>query len=141
MAKERLSISFFKSMILRALRIFRKLLKTFWAALSKSKSERSENTDARNGYKSKQVNSSYGSFNIDVPQDRDSTFEPQVVKKRQKDISDIDSKIISMYAKGMTTKQISDTLRDIYGFEVSEGFISNVTDKILPEIEEWQNRH
>ncbi len=109
--------------------------------LGYSKSERSENTDARNGYKSKQVNSSYGSFNIDVPQDRDSTFEPQVVKKRQKDISDIDSKIISMYAKGMTTKQISDTLRDIYGFEVSEGFISNVTDKILPEIEEWQNRH
>jgi len=63
-----------------------------------------------------------------------------VVKKRQKDISDIDQKIISMYAKGMTTRQISDTLMDIYGFEASEGFISDVTDKILPRIEEWQNR-
>ena len=64
----------------------------------------------------------------------------QVVKKRQKDISDIDQKIISMCAKGMTTRQISDTLQDIYGFEASEGFISDVTDKLLPQIEEWQNR-
>lgn len=77
---------------------------------------------------------------IQVPQDRQSSFQPQVVKKRQKDISDIDHKIISMYAKGMTTRQISDTLEDIYGFEASEGFISDVTDKILPQIEDWQNR-
>jgi len=62
------------------------------------------------------------------------------VKKRQKDISEIDQKIISMYAKGMTTRQISDTLQDIYGFEASEGFISDVTDKILPQIEDWQKR-
>lgn len=90
--------------------------------------------DYRNGYKEKTVNSSYGSMRIDVPQDRKSTFEPKVVKKRQKDISDIDQKIISMYSKGMTTRQISDTLMDIYGFEASEGFISDVTDKILPPI-------
>lgn len=77
---------------------------------------------------------------IQVPQDRKSTLEPQVVRKRQKDISDIDQKIISMYAKGMTTRQISDTLEDIYGFEASEGFISDVTDKIMPQIEDWQNR-
>ena len=77
---------------------------------------------------------------IEVPQDRKSTFEPQVVKKHQKDISDIDQKIISMYAKDMTTRQISDTLEDIYGFEASEGFISDVTDKIMPQIEDWQNR-
>lgn len=102
--------------------------------------DRSEQTDYRNGTKRKQVNTSYGSMTIDVPQDRNSTFEPQVVKKRQKDISDIDQKIISMYAKGMTTRQISDTLMDIYGFEASEGFISDVTDKLLPQIEEWQNR-
>ena len=108
--------------------------------LGYAKSERSDNDDYRNGYKQKQVNSSYGSVTIDVPQDRKSTFEPQVVKKRQKDISDIERKIISMYAKGMTTRQISETLDDIYGFEVSEGFISDVTDKILPQIEEWQNR-
>lgn len=104
------------------------------------KSERSDNDDYRNGYKLKRINSSYGSMDIQVPQDRKSTFETQVVKKRQKDISDIDQKIISMYAKGMTTRQISETIDDIYGFEASEGFISNVTDKILPQIEDWQNR-
>lgn len=108
--------------------------------LGYEKSARSDSDDARNGYKPKTVNSSYGSFEIDVPQDRKSTFEPQVVKKRQKDISDIDQKIISMYAKGMTTRQISDTIQDIYGFETSEGFISDVTDKLLPQIEDWQNR-
>lgn len=108
--------------------------------LGYQKSERSDSDDYRNGYKSKRVNSSYGSMDIDVPQNRKSTFEPQIVKKRQKDISDIDQKIISMYAKGMTTRQISETIEDIYGFETSEGFISDVTDKILPQIEDWQNR-
>ena len=108
--------------------------------LGYSKSERSDNDDYRNGYKTKRVNSSYGSMEIEVPQDRKSTFQPQVVKKRQKDISDIDQKIISMYAKGMTTRQISETIEDIYGFETSEGFISDVTDKIFPQIEDWQNR-
>ena len=108
--------------------------------LGYQKSERSDSDDYRNGYKSKRVNSSYGSMDIDVPQDRKSTFEPQIVKKRQKDISNIDQKIISMYAKGMTTRQISETIEDIYGFETSEGFISDVTYKILPQIEDWQNR-
>lgn len=108
--------------------------------LGYEKSQRSDSDDYRNGYKSKRINSRYGSMDIQVPQDRRSTFEPQIVKKRQKDISDIDQKIISMYAKGMTTRQISDTLEDIYGFAASEGFISDVTDKILPQIEDWQNR-
>lgn len=108
--------------------------------LGYEKSERSDSDNYRNGYKSKRINSSYGSMEIDVPQDRKSTFEPKVVKKRQKDVSEIDQKIISMYSKGMTTRQISDTLMDIYGFEVSEGFISDVTDKLLPQIEEWQKR-
>ena len=103
--------------------------------LGYEKSARSDNDDYRNGYKTKRVNSSYGAMEIEVPQDRKSTFEPQVVKKRQKDISDIDQKIISMYAKGMTTRQISETIEDIYGFEISD-----VTDKILPQIEDWQNR-
>ena len=75
--------------------------------LGYEKSQRSDSGDYRNGYKRKRVNSRYGSMEIEVPQDRKSTFEPQVVKKRQKDISDIDQKIISMYAKGMTTRQIS----------------------------------
>ena len=84
--------------------------------LGYEKSERSDNDDYRNGYKSKRVNSSYGSMEIEVPQDRKSTFQPKIVKKRQKDISDIDQKIISMYAKGMTTRQISDTIEDILWF-------------------------
>lgn len=104
------------------------------------KSEHSDNDDYRNGYKRKQVNIRYGSMEIEMPQDRKSTFEPQVVKKRQKDISDIDQKIISMYAKGMTIRQISETIEDIYGFETLESFISDATDKILPQIEDWQNR-
>ena len=108
--------------------------------LGYEKSERSDSDNYRNGYKSKKVTGSYGALEIDVPQDRKSTFEPTIVRKRQKDISDVDQKIISMYAKGMTTRQISETIEDIYGFEVSEGFISDVTDKILPQIEDWQNR-
>lgn len=102
--------------------------------------ERSENTDSRNGKKTKKVRSKYGETEIAVPQDRNGTFEPKVVKKRQKDISDIEQKIISLYAKGMTTRQISETIEDIYGFEVSEGMVSDITDRLLPQIEEWQNR-
>ena len=102
--------------------------------------ERSGEPNYRNGTKSKTVRSKYGEFEVDVPQDRQSSFEPQVLPKRQKDISSIDDKIIAMYAKGMTTRQISETIEDIYGFETSEGFISDVTDKILPQIEDWQNR-
>lgn len=102
--------------------------------------ERSENTDSRNGRKTKRVRGSLGETEIDVPQDRDGTFEPQIVKKRQKDISSIEQKIISLYARGMTTRQISETIEEIYGFEASEGLISDITDRLLPEIEEWQNR-
>ena len=63
-----------------------------------------------------------------------------MVKKRQKDISGIEQKIISLYAKGMTTRQISDTIEDIYGFEVSDGMVSDITDRLLPQIEDWQKR-
>lgn len=102
--------------------------------------ERSENINSRNGKKSKTIKSKYGESLIDVPQDREGTFEPKIVKKRQKDISGIEDKIISMYAKGMTTRQISEQIEDIYGFEVSEGLVSDITDKFLPQIEEWQQR-
>ncbi len=102
--------------------------------------ERSDSSNARNGKKQKQIRSKYGEMTIDVPQDRNSSFEPKVVKKRQKDISNIEDKIISMYAKGLTTRQISDQVEDIYGFEVSEGMVSDITDRLLPEIEDWQQR-
>ena len=102
--------------------------------------ERSENENSRNGTKPKKIRSTYGETQIDVPQDRNSSFEPQIVKKRQKDISSIEQKIIAMYARGMSTRQISDQIDDIYGFEVSEGMVSDITNKLLPEIEEWQHR-
>lgn len=102
--------------------------------------ERSNNTNYRNGTKTKTVRGNFGEIELAVPQDRDSTFEPKVVKKRQKDISDIDQKIISMYARGLTTRQISEQIEELYGFECSEGFISDVTDKILQDITDWQNR-
>lgn len=104
------------------------------------KYERSGEPNYRNGTKKKSVRSKYGEFEVDVPQDRQSTFEPQIVPKRKKDISGIEDKIISMYAKGMTTTQISEMVEDIYGFEISEGMVSDITDKLLPQIEEWQNR-
>jgi putative transposase len=102
--------------------------------------ERTDNSNSRNGTKSKTIRSKYGEMDIDVPQDRESTFEPKIVRKRQKDISSIEDKIIAMYAKGLTTRQISDQIEDIYGFEVSEGMVSDITNKLLPEIEEWQKR-
>ncbi|WP_148263837.1 IS256 family transposase [Acetivibrio clariflavus] len=102
--------------------------------------ERSENSNSRNGKKSKTIRSKYGEMEIDVPQDRESSFEPKIVRKRQKDISGIEDKIIAMYAKGLTTREISEQIEDIYGFEVSEGMVSNITNKLLPEIEEWQRR-
>lgn len=103
--------------------------------LGYERNERSDNPNYRNGTKKKRVRSNYGEFEIDVPQDRDSSFEPKIVPKRTKDISAIDQKIISMYARGMTTRQISEQIEEIYGFECSEGFISDVTDKVLQDIE------
>ncbi|MCI7692650.1 MAG: transposase [Oscillospiraceae bacterium] len=93
--------------------------------------ERSDNPDYRNGKKTKKIRGNFGETEIEVPQDRDGTFEPKVVKKRQKDISGIEQKIISLYAKGMTTRQISETIEDIYGFEVSDGMVSDITDESL----------
>ena len=100
--------------------------------------ERTDSANARNGKKQKTLRSKYGEIPIEVPQDREGSFEPQIVKKRQKDISSIEDKIISMYAKGLTTRQISEQIEDIYGFEVSDGMISDITDKLLPDIQDWQ---
>lgn len=102
--------------------------------------ERSDNPDYRNGTKSKTLRSTVGEIPIAVPKDRDGDFEPKVVPKYKKDISDIESKVISLSAKGLTTRQISSVIEDIYGCEISEGMVSNITDKIMPDIEAWQNR-
>lgn len=93
--------------------------------------ERSDSTNSRNGRKTKTIRSKYGKTTIEVSQDRRASFQFKIVKKRQKDISTIDNKIISMYAKSITTRQISEQIKDIYGFDVSESFVSDVTNKIL----------
>ena len=80
-----------------------------------------ETDNSRNGYSKKTVVSSMGDIDLDIPRDRNGEFQPQIVKKNQTDISNIEDQVLSMYAKGMTTRQISDTLEDIYGFEASEG--------------------
>ncbi|HER7872018.1 IS256 family transposase [Finegoldia magna] len=96
--------------------------------------------NTRNGSSKKTVKSSYGNIDLNIPRDREGSFEPQALKKYQKDISNIENQIISMYAKGMTTRDISTHIKEIYGFGISESMVSKITNKILPTIEEWQNR-
>ena len=99
-----------------------------------------ETDDSRNGYSPKTVTSSMGTIDLDIPRDRKGEFEPQIVKKNQTDISNIEDQVLSMYAKGMTTRDISTHLRDVYGVEASAEMISRMTDRILPLAKEWQNR-
>ena len=103
---------------------------------------KSKNTDnSRNGHSSKTLRTSFGDVEVSVPRDRKGEFEPQVLKKNQTSISqEIEEKILSMYAKGMTTGDIETHIRDIYGIEVSDTTVSRITDKILPIAKEWQQR-
>jgi len=96
--------------------------------------------NSRNGYNRKTITSDYGSSEIAVPRDRNGEFEPQVLAKRQVRTDEIEQKILAMYAKGMSQRDIEDSLREIYGAEISQTMISKITDKILPEVNEWQNR-
>lgn len=103
---------------------------------------RNKDTDnSRNGHSSKTLRTSYGDVEVAVPRDRKGEFEPQILKKNQTSVSqDIEEKILSMYAKGMTTGDIETHIQDIYGIEVSDTTISRITDKILPIAKEWQQR-
>lgn len=96
--------------------------------------------NSRNGYSKKTVTSEYGNVEIEVPRDRLGEFEPILVKKNQTNVAGIEDQIIALYAKGVSTRDIQDHLEDLYGIEVSPTFISNVTNKIIPLIKEWQNR-
>ena len=101
----------------------------------------SKNTDnRRNGYIDKTVRSSFGEIPVSVPRDRDGSFEPQAIPKRSKDITGIEDKVLSMYGRGMSQRDISSTIEDIYGFSLSAESISNITDRVLEEAEVWQNR-
>lgn len=97
-------------------------------------------TNYRNGSSKKTVKTSQGEITLDIPRDRNGDFEPIIVEKHNRDISDIDSKIINLYARGMSTRDITEAIKDVYGVEVSATMISKITDKIIPLALEWQNR-
>ena len=99
-----------------------------------------DSANKRNGHSPKKLKSQYGEFQIDVPRDRNGEFEPKIVPKYQRDVSGIEEKVISLYGRGMSTRDIHDQLQDLYGIEISAEMVSKITDKILPEIREWQSR-
>ncbi|EGD46905.1 transposase mutator type [Ruminiclostridium papyrosolvens DSM 2782] len=103
---------------------------------------KNKSTDnSRNGYSSKTMSSSYGDIAIDVPRDRNGEFEPQLIQKHQTVLpKDIEEKIISMYAKGMSTGDIETHVKDLYGVEMSDSTVSRITDKVLPMVKDWQSR-
>jgi len=108
------------------------------AHLSKT---RKPEKNRRNGHGTKNLKSPLGGFEIFSPRDRNATFEPQIVEKRQHQItSDIDAQILALYGRGMSYSDIQSHLAEMYGIEVSDGTISAITDRIIPEIKEWQNR-
>lgn len=102
--------------------------------------EPKEHDNRRNGYGNKTLKTSFGEVAIDVPRDREASFEPELIPKRKRDVSDIEGKVLSMYARGMSQRDIAATVEDIYGFDISHEMISNITDAVLPELEEWQAR-
>lgn len=100
-----------------------------------------KNTDnERNGYSQKTVKSQFGELELDIPRDRKAEFEPKIVPKYKRDISGLEEKIISLYSRGMTTRDIHDQLKDLYGIEVSAEMVSKITVRLIPEIKEWQSR-
>ncbi len=107
---------------------------------SKYDYENKDTDNSRNGYSSKEVRGKVGSFRINVPRDRKSEFEPQIVKKRQKDISKIEDIVLALYQKGLTTRDIQSYIMEIYGYSLSPETISNITDRVIQRATEWQNR-
>jgi putative transposase len=106
----------------------------------KNSIEGNNSGNSRNGYNHKTIISDYGESEIAIPRDRNGEFEPRVLEKRQTRTDEIEQKILAMYAKGMSQRDIEDNLREIYGADIPQTMISKITDKILPEVNEWQNR-
>ena len=102
--------------------------------------KKSEKTNYRNGSTKKTLKSEFGEFEFETPRDRNGVFEPQIVPKNTRDVSGIEDKIISLYGRGLTTREINEQIQDLYGIEVSATMVSNITDQIIPEIKEWQER-
>ena len=106
----------------------------------KYKHEENKQENYRNGYSKKKVKSNLGEIELEIPRDRKAEFEPIVVPKHSKDISRLEMQIVELYGMGNTTRQISEFVKESYGFEVSAEMVSNITDKIIPEMEEWKSR-
>jgi len=102
--------------------------------------EQSDNSNARNGYGKKKIRTSYGESEISVPRDREASFNPMVVPKRENMVDGIEEVIVSLYAKGMSVADIEEQIKDVYGFEVSPSTISRITSTIAEDIVAWQNR-
>lgn len=103
--------------------------------------KKNKNTDnRRNGYSEKTVKTQFGEIPLEVPRDRNGEFEPVVIPKNKRDISGIEEKVISLYGRGMSTRDIHEQIKDIYGIEISAEMVSKMTDGIVPHIKEWQNR-
>ena len=96
--------------------------------------------NSRNGYNCKTISTQHGETEIEIPRDRNGTFEPKIVPKYQTRGKDIENQIIAMYAKGMSCADIASTMQDIYGISASKDMITSVTDKVMPQVMEWQNR-
>ncbi|QCX33447.1 IS256 family transposase [Caloramator sp. E03] len=96
--------------------------------------------NSRNGFSKKTIKTEFGEMEIDVPRDRNGEFEPKIVPKNKTDISGIEDKIISLYARGMSTRDIQDQIKDLYGIDISPELVSKITDRIIPEVKEWQSR-
>lgn len=108
--------------------------------LGYDKNDKSDNPNSRNGYSRKKVRTSLGESDIQVPRDRDSSFNPMIVPKRKSMVDGLENIIISFYAKGMSNSDIEEQLRELYGFDVSTSTISRITDRITSDIVAWQNR-
>ena len=108
--------------------------------LGYEKNQKSENANARNGYSEKKIRTSFGESNIQVPRDRDASFNPMIVPKRGNMVDGIENVIVSLYAKGMSNSDIEEQIREVYGFDVSTSTISRITDAITNDIVAWQNR-
>ena len=113
--------------------------------LGRNKYERTETKEPskknnRNGYSSKNLRSSFGDVDLDIPRDRNAEFEPQIIKKYETVCTELDKKVISLYAKGMTTSDIQAEIEDLYGITISPSMVSRITDKVMDSAIEWQNR-
>ena len=107
---------------------------------AKSSKEGSNTGNSRNGYYDKTVRSELGPVKLNIPRDRNGEYEPRIIPKNERSITGIEGKILGLYASGMTTRDIADQVKELYGVEISNEFVSNITNRIMPVVMDWQTR-